>query len=88
VYHNDKWGTVCDNVWNLKDAQVVCNELGFGGAIDAKNSEYYGQGSGPIWLRNVRCYGNELTIGDCYHSGWGCSHSEDVGVNCYPPVGK
>ena len=86
MYHNGEWGTVCDDYWNLNDAQVVCSELGFNGAVDFKHSAYYGQGSGPIWLDNLRCDGTELTIGDCTHNGWGkhdCYHWLDAGVKCY-----
>ena len=85
MYHNGEWGTVCDYGWNLNDAQVVCRELGFGGAINARSSAYYGEGSGTIWLDNVNCVGTELTIGDCSHNGWGiedCYHDEDAGVKC------
>ena len=90
MYHNGEWGTVCDDDWDLNDAQVVCSELGTGGAVDVKHSAYYGQGSGPIWLGGVQCDGTELTIGDCTHLVWGkhnCDHSRDVGVKCQP-VGK
>ena len=85
VYHNDEWGTVCDNGWDLNDARVVCNELGFGNAIDAKHDAFYGQGRGSVWLRYLQCVGTELTIGNCSHSGWGtssCSHYQDAGVKC------
>ena len=85
VYHNGKWGTVCDDGWNFKDAQVVCNELGFGPAIAARSRAYYGKGSGRIWLDNVNCVGTELTIRNCSHRKWGsnnCGHREDAGVKC------
>ena len=85
VYHNGEWGTVCDDGWDLNDAQVVCRQLGFGPAMVVRSGAYYGQGSGIIWLDYVECYSTELTIEDCSHRGWGnnnCSHHEDVGVQC------
>ena len=87
VYHNGEWGTVCDDGWDLNDAQVVCSELGLGKAVNAAHSAYYGQGSGPIRLVYLLCAGNEQTIGDCTHLGWGnhnyyCDHGEDAGVKC------
>ena len=88
VKHNGIWGTVCDYGWDLHDAKVVCNQLGFGRAVAAEHNAFYGQGSGQIWLYRLNCVGNEWTIGNCSHSGWGyyyyyyCNHGDDASVKC------
>ena len=85
VYHNGVWGTVCDDLWDLNDAKVVCRQLGLGKAVAAQLRAFYGRGSGEIWLDNVNCVGTEEIIGNCSHNGWGshnCGHGEDASVNC------
>ena len=85
VHYNGVWGTVCDDFWDLNDAEVVCNELGYGKAIAATLRAFYGQGSGQIWLDNVNCVGTEPAIENCSYFGWGfhnCIHQEDAGVKC------
>ena len=85
VYYDGEWGTVCDDGWDLNDANVVCSELGYGKAIAAFQRAYYGYGSGQIWLDDVNCIGNEVTIKDCLHNGWGndnCGHYKDASVKC------
>ena len=83
--YNGVWGTVCDDGWDLNDAQAVCNELGLGKAVAARQNAFYGQGSGRIWLDDVNCVGIEKTIRRCSHRGWGshnCSHTDDASVKC------
>uniref|UniRef100_A0A673CAN8 SRCR domain-containing protein n=1 Tax=Sphaeramia orbicularis TaxID=375764 RepID=A0A673CAN8_9TELE len=85
VYQNGTWGTVCDDDWDLNDAQVVCRQLGCGSALSAHPSAHFGQGSGPVWLTDVRCSGHEQYLVQCEHGGLRrphCGHDKDVGVVC------
>ncbi|XP_063951456.1 deleted in malignant brain tumors 1 protein-like [Lytechinus pictus] len=85
VYYQGQWGTVCDDNWDQQDAQVVCTQLGFPGAVEALSMAYFGQGGGPIHLDGMDCTGSETRLADCLRQPWtqhDCSHYEDASVIC------
>ena len=46
---------------------------------------YYGSGSGVIWLDDLHCAGNEMSLTECSHLGLSvhnCGHYEDVSIVC------
>ncbi|XP_029109970.1 scavenger receptor cysteine-rich type 1 protein M130-like [Scleropages formosus] len=84
VYHKGSWGTICDNFWDLQDAEVVCRQLGCGPALKAEKSAKFKRGDGAIWLDEVNCRGSELYLWHCSFSVQqsSCSHKQDAGVTC------
>ena len=86
VYRSGFWGTICNNGWDIPDASVVCRMLGYPGAWTASCCTEYPGGTGPVWLSDLSCTGQENSLAECGHSGWGinkCNHEKDAEVVCY-----
>ncbi|XP_078612623.1 uncharacterized protein LOC144882595 [Branchiostoma floridae x Branchiostoma japonicum] len=82
---NGEWGTICDDGFGEPEATVICRELGFAGVEAFYPGAYYGEGTGKIWLSDVKCSGDESAIRQCGHADWGvnsCLHAQDVSVDC------
>ncbi|KAL7882623.1 hypothetical protein SRHO_G00002810 [Serrasalmus rhombeus] len=85
VFHRGSWGTVNNNLWDIKDAQVVCRELQCGVALSSPVPAQFIPGTGHIWLNEVECEGNETSLRNCRFQLCGeneCGHKDDVGVVC------
>ncbi|XP_033754728.1 deleted in malignant brain tumors 1 protein-like [Pecten maximus] len=84
VFQNNQWTSVCDDFWDREDAKVVCRMLGYSHGAPYTDAAF-GQGSGPVLVRNVNCSGSESELDQCpLGSGTSsCDHTEDVGVVCF-----
>ena len=84
VWHNDQWGTVCDDFFDSSDAEVVCRQLELSGGQVVDRLETV-DGIDGIALDDVECDGTETELLECPANPLGesdCTHVEDVGVAC------
>lgn len=49
VQNNRYWGTICDDHWTIREANVVCRSMGYGTAEIATKNAYYGRGIGKVY---------------------------------------
>lgn len=59
VYHDRRWGTVCDDGWDKKDGDVVCRMLGFRGAEEVSRTARFGQGK-VLWRKRTQAAGPRI----------------------------
>ena len=91
---DDFWGTddaavVCASLGYSRASMLIYSAAGIVlcdciilDAI-AQSFAFFGRGTGPIYLDNVQCNGDEASIQFCTHlTTHNCVHSEDAGVTC------
>lgn len=88
---NNKWGTVCNYGWTIRDAALVCHQLGLTLNPDnwfMERSQISDAGTNEeIILSNVQCTGEDYDITQCKAEQQSdfensCTHENDVGVRC------
>ena len=94
VFHEGEWGTVCGSHldFTLTDANVACLSMGFGSANFIAYNGNLGKGFDRIWLNQLGCSGEEASLEECTHPGFGvlgdywCKrHYRDIGLICNSP---
>ncbi|XP_035601952.1 T-cell differentiation antigen CD6-like isoform X4 [Oncorhynchus keta] len=85
LWREEKWGTVCDDSWDLRDGGVVCAQLGCGSALNVSGQDgSFEAGVGLVLLDEVNCGGSERNLWECPSLGTvnDCGHKEDAAVVC------
>nr|XP_024655342.1 uncharacterized protein LOC101472590 [Maylandia zebra] len=88
VKSNQRWSSVCEDDFDLQDAEVVCRELGCG-PPSLLQGALYGEAEAPVWSREFQCGGHESALLDCRSSGSArssCSPGKAAGLTCSEPV--
>ncbi|CAI8036275.1 Deleted in malignant brain tumors 1 protein [Geodia barretti] len=89
IYYHNRWGTICSAYWTTSDANVVCRQLGYNGALRALSNSYFGSGDLPTLMAYTDCYGRESELANCYGFRYSpyipsyCSNSTVAGVKCW-----
>ena len=79
------WTSLCDQNWDLKDAQVACRDLGYSpfGAVPTYGC--YTEGQLSFGITSINCTGYEEALMNCSHSNpvlYNCHSHSDAGLIC------
>ncbi|XP_035851726.1 scavenger receptor cysteine-rich type 1 protein M130-like isoform X2 [Sander lucioperca] len=82
---NQSWSSVCEDHFDLQDAEVVCRELDCG-TPSLLQGALYGDTEAPVWTKEFQCRGHESALLDCDSSDRNtCSSGKAVGLTCSEP---
>ncbi|KAL6082400.1 hypothetical protein STEG23_014326, partial [Scotinomys teguina] len=86
VEQDGRWGTVCDDGWDMRDVAVVCRELGCGAAKHTPIAMLYPpvvDEALPVLIQVALCNGTEKALVECDQvETFDCGHDEDAGAVC------
>ncbi|XP_037092406.1 lysyl oxidase homolog 3B-like [Pollicipes pollicipes] len=87
IFHAGSWGHICDDEWDMPEAEIACRQLGFQSAQKPTHDGFFGRPAGDVtfWMDNMYCLGNERSLSECRFDGWAqhdCMPSELAGISC------
>lgn len=56
VFHDNKWGSICDHNWDIRDAHVVCRQLGYPRALQYVHGSRFGRGRSEFIFLLLFCW--------------------------------
>lgn len=65
VFYRGKWGRICSNKFDIKDAQVICRQLGFKEALAEFTGSNVEDSKLPFLMSEVSCTGHESELASC-----------------------
>lgn len=77
-----KTGYICDDQFDLADANILCKELGFTlGALEVKGNSHFAKNLREnhtlYMMDDIECLGNETSLMQCNFAGWGIHNCAD-----------
>ena len=86
VFYSGKWGRICPNKWDIRDAKVICRQLGFKNAIAEFTGSDIGHSRLSFLMSDVDCTGLESELASCVRSDGEVECQGDVGAQalCEP----
>ena len=79
------WTSLCDQSWDLRDAQVACRELGYSPYGAMPTYGCYTEGQLSFGITSLNCTGSEDGLFNCSHSNpvlYNCRSHNDAGLIC------
>ena len=79
VFHNGSWWQLCSSEFDLREANVVCRQLGY---VRAQALQFAVYIQDRVQWMHVTCTGSEFSLSLCLSWDTLCNSSQDMTIVC------